>query len=131
MYSTIDNATTPGAATVEDEDEDQDEEEDEDSDGGFDEELAAELNQALGNELNEEEDDDEDEDDSDDDDGDDEDDDVSQARKLLNEEIRDLEAAVAKKNKEIASSNNPLIRVCVSVQPDSYAILISVNLETL
>lgn len=34
-----------------------------------------------------------------------------QARHLLNEEIRDLEAAVAKKQGEVASSSNPLIRV--------------------
>ena len=33
-----------------------------------------------------------------------------QARKLLNEEIHDLEAAVAKKRTEIASSANPLIK---------------------
>ena len=33
-----------------------------------------------------------------------------QARKLLNEEITDLEAAVRKKEAEVASAGNPLIR---------------------
>ena len=51
------------------------------------------------------------EDDEDEDEDEDEDDEDAQARRLLNEEIRDLEAAIAKKNAEIASSANPLIRV--------------------
>ena len=83
--------------------------------GDIDEELAAELDLALGDEEaeadDEEGDDDDDESDDDDEDDDDEDDEATQARKLLNEEIRDLEAAVAKKRQEIASSANPLIRV--------------------
>ncbi|KAJ8496754.1 hypothetical protein ONZ45_g3578 [Pleurotus djamor] len=85
--------------------------EDEDhAEGDIDEELAAELDMALGDDGGEEEDDDDDEDDSEEDDEDDEDDEDAQARKLLNEEIRDLEAAVAKKNHEISSSSNPLIK---------------------
>nr|VWO98619.1 Oligopeptide transporter OPT-like protein [Ganoderma boninense] len=58
------------------------------------------------------EDEDEDEEDEDDesDEDDDDDDETVQARKLLNEEIRDLEAAVNKKQTEIASSGNPLIK---------------------
>lgn len=87
-----------------------DEEGDEEPEGDIDEELAAELDLALGDE--DEDGDDEEEEDSDEDDEDDDDDDeISQARKLLNEEIRDLQAAVAKKGSEIASSANPLIRV--------------------
>lgn len=44
---------------------------------------------------------------------------LAQRQKLLNEEIRDLEAAVAKKRVEIEKSANPIIRVrssplCVS-----------------
>jgi len=84
--------------------------------GDIDEELAAELDLALGDEDDtgqgddEEEDDDDDEDDSEEEDEDD-DDEAVQARKLLNEEIADLEAAVRKKGSEIASSANPLIRV--------------------
>lgn len=80
--------------------------------GDIDEELAAELDLALGDEEeagNEDEDDEEDE--SEEEDSEDDDDEDAQARKLLNEEIRDLEAAVSKKNNEIASSANPLIRV--------------------
>ena len=58
----------------------------------------------------EDEEDEEDEDDSDEEE-EDEDDETSQSMKLLNEEIRDLTAAVAKKEREIASSSNPLIKV--------------------
>ncbi|KAF8623482.1 hypothetical protein AX15_006265 [Amanita polypyramis BW_CC] len=89
-------------------------EQDEEEEGDIDEELAAELDQALVDEdemgrygADEEE---EDEDDESEDEDEDEDDELVQARKLLSEEIRDLEAAVAKKNHEIASSANPLIR---------------------
>lgn len=82
--------------------------------GDIDEELAAELDLALGDEEADDEDGDEEEEESEeeDEDDDDEDDELSQARKLLHEEIRDLEAAVAKKGAEIASSANPLIKVC-------------------
>ncbi|OCH88181.1 hypothetical protein OBBRIDRAFT_758591 [Obba rivulosa] len=81
------------------------------AEGDIDEELAAELDLALGDEEAEgdEEEEEEEEDESEEDD-EDEDDEAVQARKLLNEEIRDLEAAVAKKGNEIASSANPLIR---------------------
>ncbi|PBK69955.1 hypothetical protein ARMSODRAFT_935864 [Armillaria solidipes] len=108
--SDLGDAATPGGDIGEYEGEG-DEEEEEEPDGDIDEELAAELDLALGDE--EQGDGDEDEDDEDDEseeDEDDEDDEEAQARKLLNEEIRDLEAAVAKKGNEIASSSNPLIR---------------------
>ncbi|KAJ3544086.1 hypothetical protein NMY22_g2915 [Coprinellus aureogranulatus] len=79
--------------------------------GDIDEELAAELDMALGDEeegaADEEE---EEEEESEEDDDDDEDDEEAEARHLLSEEIRDLEAAVAKKQNEIAASLNPLIR---------------------
>lgn len=90
--------------------------EDEGAEGDIDEELAAELDLALGDEEDEGDGDDEDEDeeDSEEDEDEDDDDEAVQARKLINEEIRDLEAAVAKKGKEIASSANPLIKVCQS-----------------
>jgi transcription initiation factor TFIID subunit 7 len=97
------------------EDEGDGDEEDEGAEGDIDEELAAELDLALGDEEDEEgdgDDEEEDEDDSEEDEDEDEDDEAVQARKLINEEIRDLEAAVAKKGKEIASSANPLIKVC-------------------
>ncbi|KAJ4488028.1 TAFII55 protein conserved region-domain-containing protein [Lentinula aciculospora] len=87
-----------------------DEGDEDEPDDDIDEELAAELDLALGDDEDDDDSDDDDDDDSDDDDDDDEEDEVSQARKLLNEEIRDLQAAVAKKGSEIASSGNPLIR---------------------
>ena len=67
----------------------------------------------MGDEDGDDEADEEEEDDDDESDEEDEyeDDEEVQAKKLLNEEIRDLEAAVAKKNAEISSSANPLIRV--------------------
>lgn len=87
---------------------------DEEPDGEIDEELAAELDMVLGDQGQggdeDEEDEEEDEDDSDEEE-EDEDDETSQSMKLLNEEIRDLTAAVAKKEHEIASSSNPLIKV--------------------
>ncbi|GJE90713.1 Transcription initiation factor TFIID subunit 7 [Phanerochaete sordida] len=107
------DAPTPGADFGEGDHEGAEDEGDE-AEGEIDEDLAAELDMALGNEDDEEgdgDDEDEDEDDeSEEDDEDDEDDEAVQAKKLLNEEIRDLEAAVAKKRQEIASSANPLIR---------------------
>jgi transcription initiation factor TFIID subunit 7 len=110
MGSDAGDAPTPGADHGEDDDED---EEDEEGEGDIDEELAAELDLALGDEEEEDGDDEEEEEDEDDseEEDEDEDDEMVQARKLLNEEIRDLEAAVAKKGSEIASSANPLIRV--------------------
>jgi transcription initiation factor TFIID subunit 7 len=108
-----DDIGTPGPADGEDE-EDEEEDEDAEPEGDIDEELAAELDLALGDEEQGDEDDEENDDDSSDDDEeiDEDDDEDVQAIKLLNEEIRDLEAAVMKKGKEIASSANPLIRVC-------------------
>ncbi|KAH7929711.1 hypothetical protein BV22DRAFT_1109667 [Leucogyrophana mollusca] len=107
------DAPTPGP-DIGDGDGDPDEGDEEEAEGDIDEELAAELDLALGDdegeEDDEEEDDEDDDDESDDDDDDEDDDEDSQARKLLNEEIRDLEAAVAKKGNEIASSANPLIK---------------------
>lgn len=50
-------------------------------------------------------------DEDDEDDDDDEDDEIVQTRKLLNEEIRDLEAAVDKKVADIAGVQNQLIKV--------------------
>jgi transcription initiation factor TFIID subunit 7 len=87
---------------------------DEEQDGEIDEELAAELDMVLGDQGQEGDDDDEDDEDDEDDsdeEEEDEDDEASQSMKLLNEEIRDLTAAVAKKEHEIASSSNPLIKV--------------------
>lgn len=103
--SEVGDAPTPGA-DVEDGDADEAEVE---AEGDFDAELAAELDLALGDEegADEEEEEEEEEEESDEEDEDDED---IQERKLLNEEIRDLEAAVAKKQHEIASSANPLVK---------------------
>lgn len=105
---------TPGGDHGEgDGERDERDEEGEEEEGDIDEDLAAELDLALGDDdgENDGDEEDEDEDESDDEDEDDDDDEAVQAKKLLNEEIRDLEAAVAKKNHEIASSANPLIRV--------------------
>lgn len=105
----ISDAATPREDLGEGE---EDEEEGEEVEGDIDEELAAELDLALGDEEDAGDEDEDDEDDeSEEEDSEDDDDEDAQARKLLNEEIRDLEAAVLKKNNEIASSANPLIRV--------------------
>ncbi|KAI0345369.1 hypothetical protein BDW22DRAFT_1418609 [Trametopsis cervina] len=104
---------TPGGDPGErDDDGDDGDEDGDEGDGDIDEDLAAELDLALGDEDEggEGDDEEEEEDESDEDDEDDDDDEAVQAKKLLNEEIRDLEAAVAKKNHEVASSANPLIR---------------------
>ncbi|KAF5357901.1 hypothetical protein D9756_001417 [Leucocoprinus leucothites] len=106
--SDLGDAATPREYLGEGED---DEDEGEEAEGDIDEELAAELDLALGDEEDAgNEDEDEEEDESEEEDSEDDDDEDAQARKLLNEEIRDLEAAVSKKNNEIASSANPLIR---------------------
>ncbi|KAF8892460.1 TAFII55 protein conserved region-domain-containing protein [Infundibulicybe gibba] len=102
--------TTPGGDLGDGEDDGDGDDEEEHGDGDIDEELAAELDLALGDEEDDDGDDDEDDDDESEEEDEDDDDEVVQARKLLNEEIRDLEAAVAKKGNEIASSANPLIR---------------------
>lgn len=78
------------------------------ADGDIDEELAAELDREL--EGDEEDEDDEDESEDEDEEDEDEDDETQQARQLLNEEIADLEFAVRKKEAEVASTGNPLIR---------------------
>ncbi|KAF9052906.1 TAFII55 protein conserved region-domain-containing protein [Panaeolus papilionaceus] len=106
--SDLGDVQTPGDIG-EGEEEDEPEENEEEIEGDIDEELAAELDLALENDEDED-DDDEGEDDSEEEESEDDDDEDSQARRLLNEEIRDLEAAVAKKGSEIASSSNPLIK---------------------
>ncbi|THH33888.1 hypothetical protein EUX98_g294 [Antrodiella citrinella] len=106
--SEIGDAPTPAPGAEGDDGEDDGEE------GDIDEELAAELDLALGDEGDggegDEADEEEEEDDESSEEDDDDDDEDAQVKKLLNEEIRDLEAAVTKKGKEIASSANPLIR---------------------
>jgi transcription initiation factor TFIID subunit 7 len=109
MGSDVGDAPTPGG-DVGDGDDDEGDDDDE-VEGDIDEELAAELDLALGDEEEADEEEDEEEEDESEEEDEDDDDEVVQARKILNEEIRDLEAAVAKKNKEIATSANPLIRV--------------------
>ncbi|KAI6132147.1 TAFII55 protein conserved region-domain-containing protein [Pisolithus croceorrhizus] len=104
LESEVGDAPTPGA-DVGDGDGDEPE-----GEGDFDAELAAELDLALGDEEGGDEEDEDEEDEEDESDEEDEDDEDIQERKLLNEEIRDLEAAVAKKQHEIASSANPLVK---------------------
>jgi transcription initiation factor TFIID subunit 7 len=99
-----DGGTPGGGADGEDS-----EDEDGEPDGDIDEELAAELDRELEGEDEDDEDEDESEDEDEDDDEDD-DDETQQARQLLNEEIADLEFAVRKKEAEVASTGNPLIR---------------------
>ncbi len=110
--SDLGDAQTPGDIGEGDESEGS-VENDEEGDNDIDEELAAELDLALENEDDEDDGDDEDDEDdeSEEEDSEDDDDEDTQAKKLLSEEIRDLEAAVSKKRNEIASSANPLIRV--------------------
>jgi transcription initiation factor TFIID subunit 7 len=95
--------------------EDVGEDDGEEGEGDIDEELAAELDLALGDDDagadGDDDEDDDDDDESEEEEEDDEDEEGGQARKLLNEEIRDLQAAVTKKDREIASSGNPLIKV--------------------
>lgn len=86
-----------------------DEDEGDEPEGDIDEELAAELDLALGDDEGEEEEEEDEE--SEEEEEDDEDEEGAQERNLLSEEIRDLQAAVTKKDREIASSSNPLIRV--------------------
>lgn len=94
---------------------DEGDEDEEGEDEEIDAELAAELDLALGGADDEDEEDEEEDDESDEEDEEDEDEEGGQERKLLAEEIRDLENAVAKKDREIASSANPLIRVRISI----------------
>ncbi|KAH7889394.1 TAFII55 protein conserved region-domain-containing protein [Phlebopus sp. FC_14] len=106
------DAPTPGGVDVGDGEADEGEADEAEPEGDIDEELAAELDLALGDEEAEEEgeEEDEEEEEEESEEEEDDDDDDAQGRKLLNEEIRDLEAAVAKKGNEIASSANPLIK---------------------
>jgi len=99
------DAGTPGGGDGDESDEDG---EDGEADGDIDEELAAELDRELEGE--DEDEDDEDESEDEDEEDEDEDDETQQARQLLNEEIADLEFAVRKKEAEVASTGNPLIR---------------------
>lgn len=99
------DAGTPGGGEGDESDEDGEEGE---ADGDIDEELAAELDRELEGEDDDEDDEDESEDDDEEDE--DEDDETQQTRQLLNEEIVDLEFAVRKKEAEVASTGNPLIR---------------------
>lgn len=95
-----------------DEDAEEGEGEEAEAEGDIDEDLAAELDLALGDDdEGGEEDDEDDEEDEDEESDEDEDDEDAQERKLLHEEIRDLEAAVAKKEHEVTISANPLIKV--------------------
>ncbi|KAF9218144.1 hypothetical protein BS17DRAFT_722152, partial [Gyrodon lividus] len=105
------DAPTPGHDMVDGEVDEGDGEEAE-PEGDIDEELAAELDLALGDdeEAEDEDEDEEEEDEEEEESDEDEDDEDAQERKLLNEEIRDLEAAVAKKENEVAISANPLIK---------------------
>lgn len=110
----------------------QDGKSDDEQDGDIDEELAAELDMVLGDqgqERDDEDEDDEDDEDDSDEEEEDEDDETSQSMKLLNEEIRDLAAAVAKKEHEIASSSNPLIKVCTSHSCHRFLILFAASLR--
>jgi transcription initiation factor TFIID subunit 7 len=110
--SDMGDAPTPSGDFGEGDGDDEEDEEDEEPEGDIDEDLAAELNMALEEEgEGDDEEEEEEEEESDEDDDDDDDPDATQARRRLNEEIRDLEAAVAKKVNEIAGSVNPLIKV--------------------
>lgn len=100
------DAGTPGGRA---DGEDSSEDGDGEADGDIDEELAAELDRELEGE-DEDEDDEDESDDEDEDEDEDDDDETQQARQLLNEEIADLEFAVRKKEAEVASTGNPLIR---------------------
>ncbi|KAG9012114.1 hypothetical protein FRB94_011809 [Tulasnella sp. JGI-2019a] len=86
------------------------------ADGGDDDDeddLAAELERALAGEEESGEDDEDEEDEEDeteDEMDEDEDAELTQARRLLEDEIQDLEAAVEKKVTEIARAGNPLIK---------------------
>ncbi|KAG8884440.1 hypothetical protein FRB97_004214 [Tulasnella sp. 331] len=105
-------AATPGGGQLDDGMGDEAEAEGEGDDDDEDD-LAAELERALAGEEesgDEDEDEDEEEDESEDDMDEDEDVELTQARRLLEDEIQDLEAAVEKKVTEIARAGNPLIK---------------------
>ncbi|KAA1469452.1 hypothetical protein DENSPDRAFT_816408 [Dentipellis sp. KUC8613] len=114
FHSEQGDAPTPAADGMAEGGEGTDEgDEDHEAEGDIDEELAAELDLALGDEGedgDEEDEEEEEESEEDEDEDEDEDDERVQARQLLNEEINDLSAAVRKKEMEVASAGNPLIR---------------------
>jgi len=104
-HSEAGDAATPGGGADGD---DSDDGEEGEADGDIDEELAAELDRELEGEDDDEEEEEESDDEEEEDE--DEDDEMQQARQLVNEEIADLEFAVRKKEAEVASTGNPLIR---------------------
>ncbi|GJJ12657.1 hypothetical protein Clacol_006901 [Clathrus columnatus] len=89
---------------------DEDEEEEEEEEGDIDEELAAELAREMGEEVEDEEASESEGSDESEEDDDDDDEEVVQAKKLLLEEISDLQAAISRKETEIAAVVNPLIK---------------------
>lgn len=104
------DAPTPGGADGLDMEEgDGDGENDE----GSDDDLAAELERALAGEDEgdeDEEEEDEDEDETDEEEEEDGDAELTQAKKLLYEEIQDLETVIEKKTAEIARIENPVLK---------------------
>ncbi|KIJ54805.1 hypothetical protein M422DRAFT_153140 [Sphaerobolus stellatus SS14] len=104
-------AQVAGEEGEEGEDEGDEEDEDEEE-GDIDEELAAELAREMGEDMEEQEEEEEEgsESESDEDDDEEEDEEAAEARKLLLEEIRDLEAAISRKESEISASVNPIIK---------------------
>lgn len=99
--------------------------------------LLTDLSHSFKNEEEEEEDEDDDgasEADSEDEEAVE----LAQRQKLLNEEIRDLENAVAKKKAEVSKSGNPMIKVrrCSALRPGrslekGFCIDIHIFIETL
>ncbi|KAG8941001.1 hypothetical protein FRC00_012633 [Tulasnella sp. 408] len=104
------DAPTPGGADGLDMEEGDGEAE---NDEGSDDDLAAELERALAGEDEgdeDEEEEDEDEDETDEEEEEDGDAELTQAKKLLYEEIQDLEAVIEKKTAEIARIENPVLK---------------------
>ncbi|KAG8926230.1 hypothetical protein FRC01_009189 [Tulasnella sp. 417] len=104
------DAPTPGGADGLDMEEGDGEPE---NDDGSDDDLAAELERALAGEDegdDDEEEEDEDEDETDEEEEEDGDAELTQAKKLLYEEIQDLEAVIEKKTAEIARIENPVLK---------------------
>lgn len=107
------DVSTPANAAEEEEEAADEEEEEEEEEGDIDEELAAELAREMGEEAEDDDDEEgsESESEEDEDEDEDEDEEAVQARKLLTEEIGDLEVAISRKENEINASLNPLIKV--------------------
>jgi len=99
------------SAQVAEEEGDEEEDEEDEEEGDIDEELAAELAREMGEEGDEEEEEEGSESESEEEEDEDEDEEAVQARSLLMEEIRDLEAAISRKESEISASLNPIIKV--------------------